>query len=63
MGIEFTEEQKNLKCKLHGKKIEIIYKTDSNIDYKFCCHSFRSNFFSILNLNQKNELGQSDNLE
>ncbi len=61
--IEFTEDQKNLKCNLHGKKIEIIYKNDSDIDYKFCCHSFRSNFFSILNPNQKKKLEESDNLK
>ncbi len=60
MSLEFTEEQLNLKCKIHGKEIEITFDSDGNSSYIFCCHSLRSNFFSILEPNQKNELDKPD---
>ena len=63
MSLEFTEEQLNLKCKVHGKKIEITLDADGKPSYTFCCHSFRSNFFFIPDPNQKNELDESDTSE
>lgn len=59
MNLEFNEEQLNLKCKIHGKKIEITYQSEGQIDYKWCCHSFRSNFVKIIDETKKRKQNES----
>ncbi len=47
------EINKKLKCKTHGKGVKITTYDDGRVNYEFCCQSFRSEFFKIIELPKK----------